>query len=94
MSDNTEYTVLLCGRKVPAALYKSVRKHVEKRYSELELGKPYILKKICGEPYWSGLGNLKTNAGLVMADLVDRGLVRYFIISDRDAKPLWYCLIP
>jgi hypothetical protein len=90
----TEHTNLLCGRKVPTSLYKSVRERVVKRYSELEFGKPYKLKKICGEPYWSGLGNQNTNAGLIMADLVDRQLVPYFFISERDEKPLWYCLKP
>jgi len=91
---SNERTILQCGRSVPTALYKSVRKRVEKRYSELEFGRPYTLRMICGEPYWSGLGSQKTNAGLVMADLVDLQLVPYFFISERDAKPLWYCLEP
>jgi hypothetical protein len=92
--DNNLRTVLQCNRSVPTPLYKSVRERVEKRYSELELVRPYTLKMICGELYWSGLGNLKTNAGLVMADLVDEQLVPYFFISERDAPLLWYCLKP
>jgi hypothetical protein len=94
MSDNTEITSLLCGRSVPTSLYKSVRDRVEKRYSKLEHGIPYTLKMICGEPYWPRLRNLKTNAGLIMADLVDRQLVPYLFVSERDAKPLWYRLEP
>ena len=93
-NQNTEYTVLRCGRSVPTSLYKSVRERVEKRHSELKLGRPYELKKICGAQYWSGLGNYKTQAGLVMADLVDEQLVPYFFISERDSKPLWYSLKP
>jgi hypothetical protein len=84
MSDSIEYTVLWCGRSVPTSLYRSVRDRVLERASELEFGKPYKLKKICGEPYWSGLGNQNTNAGLIMADLVDKQLVPYFFISERD----------
>ena len=85
-------TDLRCGRKVPTSLYKSVHNRVLKRAPELKLGKPYTLRKICDEPYWSGLHNQKTNAGLCMADLVDRQLVPYLFASDRDEKPLWYWL--
>ena len=92
MSDNTEFTVLRCGRKVPTSLYKSVQKRVLERAPGLEHGVPYTLKMICGEQYWSGLHNQKTNAGLCMADLVDRQLVPYLFASDRDEKPLWYWL--
>ena len=94
MSDNTEYTVLLCGRKVPTSLYNSVHNRVLKSVPELERGIPYTLKMICGEPYWSGLSNFKTNAGLVMADLVDRQIGPFLFASERDAKPLWYRLEP
>ena len=92
MSDNTEYTVLLCGRRVPTSLYKSVRERVLERASELVPGKPYTLKMICGDRYWSGLGNYNTSAGLVMADLVDRQLVPFLFASERDATLLWYWL--
>jgi len=94
MSNDIEHTVLLCGRCVPTSLYKSVRGRVEKRYSELQFNKPYKLEKICGETYWSGLRNYKNVAGWIMADLVDRQLVPYFFISERDAKPLWYSVKP
>jgi hypothetical protein len=94
MSNNGEYTMLLCGRSVPSSLYKSICKRIQDRLSELECGRPYTLRMICGEGYWSGLGTYKNQAGLVMADLVDRQLVPYFFISERDAKPLWYCLKP
>ena len=92
MPDNIEYTALCCGRRVPAALYKSVRKRVEERVPELESGRPYTLRMICGEPYWSGLGNYNTSAGLAMADLVDRQLVPFLFASERDATLLWYWL--
>jgi len=94
MNNIVEYTVLLCGRSVPTSLYESIHKRVLKRKSVLELGVPYTLKMICGEPYWPGLHNQKTNAGLVMADLVDRELVPFLFASERDAKPLWYRLKP
>ena len=94
MPNIVEYTVLLCGRSVQTSLYTSVRKRVEKRASELELGIPYPLEMICGEQYWSGLRNFKTSAGLIMADLVDKQLVPYFFASKRDARPLWYRLKP
>jgi hypothetical protein len=94
MSDIAEFTLLLCGKTVPTSLYKSLHKHVQKRAPELVPGKPYTLKKICDELYWSGLGNYKTNAGLCMADLVDRQLVPYIFAGDRDDKPLWYWLKP
>ena len=93
-NQSIEYTVLLCGRKVPTSLYKSVQKHVLKRASELEHGKPYTLRMICGDQYWSGLHKLKTNAGLVMADLVEKQLVPFLFASERDAKPLWHWLNP
>lgn len=92
MSDSIEYTVLRCGRCVPTSLYNSVRKQVEKRAPELALGIKYTLRMICGEKYWSGLHNQKTAAGQVMADLVDGQLVPFLFASERDAKPLWYCL--
>lgn len=94
MSNMTEYTLLRCGRTVPTALYKSVRKRVEERVPELESGRPYTLRMICGEQYWSGLGGYKTHAGLIMAELVDEQLVSYQFASERDAKPLWYWLEP
>ena len=94
MPDNIEYTDLLCGRSVPTALYKSVHKRALERAPELELGIPYTLKMICGEPYWARLGTYKTQAGLVMADLVDKELVPFLFASERDAKPLWYRLKP
>ena len=94
MPDNIEYTLLLCGRSVPTSLYKSVHKHVLERATELMPGKPYKLSKICGEQYWYGLGSYNTQAGLVMADLVDRQLVPFLFAGDRDDKPLWYWLKP
>ena len=94
MSDITEFTVLLCGRSVPTSLYRSVRKRALERVPELEPGRPYKARVVCGEQYWSGLGNYYTMGGLVMADLVDRQLVPYIFASDRDDKPLWYWLEP
>ena len=90
MSDKPEITALRCGRSVPTSLYKSVQKRILDRASEVEPGRPYTLKMICGEKYWSGLGTYKTQAGLVMADLVDDRLVPFLFASERDAKPLWY----
>jgi hypothetical protein len=94
MSDTTEITVLLCGRSVPSSLSRSVHKRVEERVPELVPGRPYTLKMICGDQYWHGLGNYNTQAGLVMADLVDRQLVPYLFAGDRDDKPLWYWINP
>ena len=89
-----EFTLLLCGRRVPTSLYKSLHRRVLKRAPELVPGRPYKLRKICEEQYWRGLGNYYTQAGLVMADLVDRQLVPFLFASDRDERPLWYWLAP
>jgi hypothetical protein len=94
MSDNTEYTDLLCGRSVQTSLYKSVYKRVLERVPGLVPGRPYKLSKICGDQYWHGLGTQYTQAGRVMADLVDRELVPFLFASERDDKPLWYWLKP
>jgi len=94
MADNIENTDLLCGRSVPTSLYNSIHKRVLERAPELVPGRPYTLKLICGDHYWQGLGSYKTQAGLVMADLVDRQLVPFDFVSERDAKPLWYGLAP
>ena len=94
MTNIIEYTVLRCGKCVPASLYKSVRKQVVKRAPELALGIKYSHRMICGEEYWTGLHNHKTVAGLIMADLVERQLVPFLFASNRDARPLWYWLKP
>jgi hypothetical protein len=94
MADTIEYTVLHCGRTVPTWLYKSLLAHVLKRADELEPCRPYNLRRICGHQYWSGLRGFKTFAGIIMAELVDLQLVPYQFASDRDEKPLWYCLAP
>ena len=62
MPNIVEYTVLRCGRCVPTSLYNSVHNRVLKSAPGLEHGVPYTLKMICGEPYWSGLSNFKTQA--------------------------------
>ena len=92
--DTVEYRVLRCGRTVPASLYKSMRQRVLRRARQLVICTPYTAKMICGSDYWYGLGGYKTHAGLVMADLVDQELVPFAFASERDAKPLWYRLVP
>lgn len=94
MSNSNERTVLRCGRSVPTSLYKSVRDRVQKSSAELQPCKPYTLKMICREQYWSGLYGCKTSAGLIMAELVEKQLVPFLFASERDAKPLWYWLKP
>ena len=94
MSNDTEYTRLLIGRPVLTSLYQSVQRRVLARAPELDHGRPYRLRKICGEQYWHGLGTQYTEAGRVMADLVERQLVPFLFASDRDEKPLWYWLEP
>lgn len=93
-NQSIEYTILRCCRSVPTSLYKSVRKRVLERYSELQNCIPYTLRMICGEPYWSGLRNYKNAAGWIMADLVEEQRVPFLFASERDAKPLWYRLRP
>ena len=85
---------VLCGRTVPIWLYTAIRDRVLKRLPELVPCRPYTLKMICGEQYWSGLRGFKTFAGLVIAELVDLEHVPYQFASDRDAKPLWYWIEP
>ena len=94
MSDVTERKRLRCGRTVPTWLYMSLLAHVLKRAEELEPCRPYNLRKICGHGYWSGLRGFKTFAGIIMAELVDQGLVPYRFASERHETPLWYWLAP
>ena len=89
-----DITLLRCGREVPAWRYISLRDHVRRRRSELEPCRPYNLRRICGEQYWSGLGGFKTFAGIIMAELVDLELVPYSFASGRHEKPLWYWIEP
>ena len=86
----TEFTLLRCGRTVPTWRYNSLRDHVRRRVAELVPCRPYNLRKVCGEQYWSSLGGFKTFAGIIMAELVEQGLVPYQFASDRDEKPLFY----
>ena len=85
-----EYTVLRSGRVVPTSRYQSLRDHVGSRVSVLEPCRPYTLKMICGDTYWSRLGGFRTFAGMIMAELVEDGLVPYQFASNRYDKPLWY----
>ena len=98
MSDDknrtVEYMVLRCGRTVPAWLYKWVFRHVLKQAGGLEACRPYTLKMICRDPYWSRLGKYRTSAGLIMAELVDLERVPYTFAGERTDKPLWYRLKP
>ena len=98
MSDDdfrcNDFTLLLCGRFVPTWRYESLHDHVRRRRSELEPCRPYNLRKVCGEQYWSDLGGFKTFAGIIMAELVDQGLVPYRFASERHEKPLWYWIEP
>ena len=89
-----DFTLLQCGRDVPTWRYVSLRDHVCMRAVELAPCKPYTLRMICGEQYWYDLGGFKTFAGIIMAELVELGLVPYHFASDRDARPLWYGLSP
>lgn len=84
--------VLRCGRTVPTWLYQSLLAHVLMRADELEPCRPYNLRRICGESYWSGLRGYKTFAGIIMAELVDQGRVPFRFASGRHEKPLWYWL--
>jgi hypothetical protein len=97
MSDHNHiivHAVLLCGRTVPKDLFDSVHRRVLKRVPELEHGKPYTAEMICGEEYWNPLHNkTRRQAGLIMAHLVDAGLVPFAFVSPRDAKLLWYVLV-
>ena len=94
MSDNIEFTVLRCGRTVPTSLYKSLLAHVLKRADELEPCRPYNLRNLCGQQYWSGLHGFKTFAGIIMAELVEQERVPFLFASERHEKPLWYWLEP
>ena len=94
MSDNIERKRLRCGRTVPLWLYKSLLAHVLKRADELEPCRPYNLRNLCGQQYWSGLHGFKTFAGIIMAELVDNQLVPFRFASERHEKPLWYWLEP
>ena len=87
------HALLLCRRTVPKPLFDSVHRQVLERAPELEHATPYTVEMICGEDYWDPLNKVtRRQVGLIMAHLVDAGLVSFRFISPRNAKPLWYVL--
>ncbi len=71
---NTEqYLVHLGGKKLSMDLMNLVRKQVELRMTALEHGRPYTLRQICGEEFWSQLKKGEPNkAGECMAYMIEQ----------------------
>lgn len=94
MQTKPKFLQLPNTRYVPVTLIDSLIKHVSFRWNQLDKHRPYTLEQICGEKYWSGLTDTKKReCGMIMKWLVDEDLVSYELISNPDAKPLWYRIL-
>jgi len=88
-----EYFVRLEGKKLSMDLMNLVRKQVEQCITTLKHGKPYTLRQICGEEFWSQLNKGEPNkAGECMVYMTEQNTLPLTCVGATSANCKLYQL--
>lgn len=91
---NTEqYLVHLGGKALSLDLMNLIRKQVELRMKALDQGRPYTLRQICGEEFWSQLKKGEPiTAGGCMVYMTKQSILPLTLVGKRSSNDKLYQL--
>ena len=88
-----QYLVRLEGKKLSMDLMNLVRKQVEQCITKLKHDKPYTLRQICGEEFWSQLKKGEPNkAGECMVYMTEQNTLPLTFVGKTGSNDKLYQL--